>query len=323
MVTIKDIARLANVTPSTVSRVLNQSGGYREKTKQRVEKIAQELHYQKNEAASNLVAKTSNLIGVIITNATTSFAAPIIDRIEDWAYQHGGRILLAHGGQGDPQRLKACLNLMAGRKVNGIISVSVQFDKANLKLLKELQIPLVSISVEVPDFPAITIDDFNAAKTGTEYLIKRGYQKIAFVGINVNDTQTGTKRINGYQTAMQDAGLTPVIKGGDFSFESGKQAFNELIASKEVPAAIFAASDEAAAGVIYAAQAHEIKIPDQLAVLGFDNAAIAKMVYPGLTTIHQPFAKMGQLAIEQLINHETKSQVLPFKIEKRGTVPEN
>ena len=82
MATIKDIARLAKVTPSTVSRVLNHSGGYSEKTRRRVEKIADELHYQKNEAAVNLVAQTSNLIGVIVTNATTSFAAPIIDSIE-------------------------------------------------------------------------------------------------------------------------------------------------------------------------------------------------------------------------------------------------
>ena len=105
MATIKDIARLAKVTPSTVSRVLNHSGGYSEKTRRRVEKIADELHYQKTEAAVNLVAQTSNLIGVIVTNATTSFAAPIIDSIEDWAYQNGGRILLTHCGFYDSERL--------------------------------------------------------------------------------------------------------------------------------------------------------------------------------------------------------------------------
>ena len=123
MVTIKDIAKQAGVTPSTVSRVLNQSGGYSDKTRQKVLQIAAELHYQKNEAASNLVAQTSNVVGVLITNATTSFAAPIIDGIEDWAYQHGIRILLAHCGLNDAARLKACLDLMAGQKVSGILSI--------------------------------------------------------------------------------------------------------------------------------------------------------------------------------------------------------
>lgn len=320
MATIKDIARLAKVTPSTVSRVLNHSGGYSEKTRRRVEKIADELHYQKNEAAVNLVAQTSNLIGVIVTNATTSFAAPIIDSIEDWAYQNGGRILLAHCGLNDSKRLKACLNLMAGRKVNGIISISVQFDEDNLKLLDQLQLPLISLGVKVSNQPMISIDNLKAATTGTNYLISRGYQRIALIAVDTSDPQTGKTRCAGYQKAMESAGLTPSIIPGDYSFAAGKQATELLLAKGELPEAIFAASDDAAAGVIYAAQEHGIKVPEQLAVLGFDNSSVASMIYPGITTIDQPFKQMGQQAIEHLMNQDVSSVKLPYQIKERGSV---
>lgn len=322
MGTIKDIAKLAQVTPSTVSRVLNHSGGYSEKTRRRIEKIARELHYQKNEAAVNLVAQTSNLIGVIVTNATTSFAAPIIDSIEDWSYQHGSRILLAHCGLSDSDRLKACLNLMAGRQVAGIISISVQFDKENLKLLDQLKLPLVSLGVKVPKRPTISINNYQATLAGTQYLIDHGYQKIALVAVDPNDSQTGQQRIEGYQTEMKKAGLKPLVIAGDYSFSAGKKAFNKFLSSSDLPEAIFAASDDAAAGVIYVAQENGIKIPEQLAVLGFDNSQISGMVYPGITTIDQPFKEMGKLAIEVLNSHDNNSVNLPYRIKERGSVPQ-
>lgn len=320
MATIKDIAKLAKVTPSTVSRVLNHSGGYSEKTRRRVEQIAREQHYQKNEVAVNLVAQSSNLIGVIVTNATTSFAAPIIDSIEDWSYQYGSRILLAHCGLNDSERLKECLNLMAGRKVKGIISISVQFDEANLKLLDQLKLPLISLGVKVSGRPMISIDNYDATLAGTKFLIAKGYQQIALVAVDINDLQTGRTRVKAYQAGMKAADLDTIIVAGDYSFAAGKHALANLIASASLPEAIFAASDDAAAGVIFAAQENGIKVPEQLAVLGFDNSPVAKMIYPGITTIAQPFKQMGQLALEYLNSKIGNSINLPFQIKERGSV---
>lgn len=320
MVTIKDIADQANVTPSTVSRVLNQSGGYSEKTKRLVESIASKLNYQRNEAARNLVSKSTNIIGVIVTNATTGFAAPIIDSLEDWAYQHGERILLAHCGLNDHQRLTACLNLMAGQKVSGIISISVQFDDYNVSLLEQLNIPLISIGVKVPNQATINIDNQQAALVGTQYLISRGYRNIALVGVDVNDPQTGQDRIKGYQMAIKEAGLSELIVPGDYSFNAGKRAANQLLTQNNIVDAIFAASDDAAAGVIYEAQSLGIEVPTQLSVLGFDNSKIAEMVYPGITTIDQPFAEMGEKAIEYLSKPVKDSINLKYQIKIRGSV---
>ncbi|KRM09573.1 LacI family DNA-binding transcriptional regulator [Paucilactobacillus suebicus] len=324
MATIKDIAKQAGVTPSTVSRVLNHAGGYNEATKIKVEKIAASLHYQKNEYASNLVGKKSNLIGVIITDSKSSFASPIIDSVEDSAYQNGIRILLAHCGQNDPQRLRFCLDLMAGQKVTGIISVAVQFDNDNLNYLNSMQIPLISLNVSVPDHGSIKIDDVQAAYDGTKFLIESGYQKTALVGVDSNDPQTGLQRITGYRNAMNDANI-PVnndyIVEGDFSFDAGFKAASKLLASSNPPRAIFAASDDAAAGVLSYAYDHNIKIPAELAVLGFDNSHVAQIVTPALTTINQPFAKMGQLAVQKIINKEfNEDSIVKYQILKRQSV---
>lgn len=320
MVTIKDIAKQAGVTPSTVSRVLNQSGGYSDKTRQKVLQIAAELHYQKNEAASNLVAQTSNVIGVLITNATTSFAAPIIDGIEDWAYQHGIRILLAHCGLNDAARLKACLDLMAGQKVSGILSISVQFDATNLALLKQLGLPLVSLGVKVDGYPTVAIDDEKAAYTGTKYLLNRGYRRIALAAIDPTDPQTGRARCHGYQRALQKTGLAPLIIPGDYSFQAGYQAAKQLWQAALPPEAIFAASDDAAAGIVFYAQSQGLAVPEQLAVLGFDNSYVADLVYPGLTTVEQPFAQMGQLAIEALVMKTPLPDQVAYQIKERHSV---
>ena len=324
MTTIKDIAKLAGVTPSTVSRVLNHAGGYNDKTKTKIEQIAASLHYQKNEAASNLVAKTSNLIGVIITDSKSSFASPIIDSVEDTAYAHDIRILLAHCGLNDPKRLRFCLDLMAGQKVSGIISVAVQFDDDNLNYLESINIPLISLNVTVPHHPSIEIDDVQAAHDATTFLINRHYRKIALVAVDHSDPQTGIKRITGYKKALAEAHISldpALIVKGDFSFEAGVKAAQHLLSGNDWPDAIFAASDDAAAGVLSYAYTHHIKVPGKLAVLGFDNSHVAQIVTPALTTVKQPFSEMGRLAVQKIMAHDlAKDVTVPYKILTRDSV---
>lgn len=319
MATIKDIAKRAGVTPSTVSRVLNQSGGYGEKTRQKVLKIANQLHYQRNEAAADLVAKRSKLIGVIVTNATTSFAAPIIDGIEDWAYQHGAKILLAHCGLHDQDRLADSLELMQSQRVGGIIAISVQFDAANRERLVATGCPFVSVGVDVAGFPAVRIDDEAATLAGTNYLLDRDYRRIALVAADPTDEQTGAKRCAGFRTAMVVAGLPAPVVAGDYSFAAGWQAAAELLAGPDRPDAIFAASDDAAAGVIAAANAAGLTVPADVAVLGFDDSYVAGLVTPALTTIAQPFRQMGQAAIAYLVAGEELGPV-EFEIVERASV---
>lgn len=313
MATIKDIAKMAGVTPSTVSRVLNNNGGYNEKTKNKIEKIANLLHYQKNEHASSLVSKKNRLIGVIITDGKTSFSSQIIDSIENTAYTNNIRILMAHCGSNDPKRLHFCLEMMFGQKVNGIISISVQFDTNNLNYLHTTNIPFTSICVDVPGYASIKINDTQASYDGTNYLIKSGYKKIAFVAASYSDPQTGMRRILGYKNALRDAKMAfneDYIIKGNFSFDAGKIAAHKLMTCDDQPDAIFAASDDSAAGVISYAYEHKIRIPEDLAILGFDDSNIARIVSPSLTTIKQPFEEMGKIAVNKIINYDTSKGVL-------------
>ena len=325
MKTIKDIAKAAGVSPSTVSRVLNNSGGYNEKTKQKILAISDQLNYQKNEYASSLVsAKKANVIGVIITNAKSSFSTKVIEGIEDLGYQKDARILLAHCGMFDEERLRKCIDLMLGQNVTGIISISVQFDEANLAYLNKFEMPLISVNVVVPGYPSITIDNYQAAYQATQFIIEQGHRKIALVGVKKDDRQTGYDRIAGYTKALKAHQIEVdqnLIIAGDFSFDAGRDAFEKLLALPEMPTAVFAASDDTAAGVISNAYDHHYDIGGKLSVMGFDNSKISEMVTPRLTTVGQPFYEMGQLAVKEIIENETqKSLVLPFEIIERGSV---
>lgn len=325
MKTIKDIAKAAGVSPSTVSRVLNNSGGYNQQTKESVLAIAKKFNYQRNEYASSLVSsKKANVIGVIITNAKSSFSTKVIEGIEDAGYQKQARILLAHCGIFDQERLRSSIDLMIGQNVTGIISISVQFDEDNLTYLKQFDLPLISINVTVPGFPSILIDNYKAAYDATQYLINRGHQRIAFVGVAEQDEQTGRQRIAGYSQALFSNGIKlnqNLIVFGDFSFEAGRQGFDKLLDVEEMPTAIFAASDDTAAGIMVSAYEQHYKVPSQIAIMGFDNSNISKMLTPQLTTVGQPFYEMGKLAVNEILENEVpKSTIMPFQIIERSSV---
>ena len=209
---------------------------------------------------------------------------------------------------------------MAGQKVSGILSISVQFDATNLALLKQLGLPLVSLGVKVDGYPTVAIDDEKAAYTGTKYLLNRGYRRIALAAIDPTDPQTGQARCHGYQRALQKTGLAPLIMPGDYSFQAGYQAAKQLWQAALPPEAIFAASDDAAAGIVFYAQSQGLAVPEQLAVLGFDNSYVADLVYPGLTTVEQPFAQMGQLAIEALVMKTPLPDQVAYQIKERHSV---
>ncbi|CUS27051.1 HTH-type transcriptional repressor PurR2 [Paucilactobacillus oligofermentans DSM 15707 = LMG 22743] len=325
MKTIKDIAKVAAVSPSTVSRVLNNSGGYSEKTKQRILTISKQLNYQKNEYASSLVSTQKvNVIGVIVTNAKSSFSTKIIEGVEDFGYQKDARILLAHCGMSDNERLRKCIDLMLRQNVTGIISISVQFDEDNLAYLNKFDMPLISINVVVPGYPSITINNYQAAYQATQFIIEHGHRQIALVGVKKDDLQTGYNRIDGYSKALMDHKITidqNLIIDGDFSFDSGRKSFETLLKLPKMPTAVFAASDDTAAGIISGAYEHDYNIAGELSIMGFDNSKISEMITPQLTTVVQPFYEMGELAVKEILDSKPEaSVVLPVNIIDRGSV---
>lgn len=327
--TIKDIARVAGVSTATVSRVINNLGGYNEETEKKVIAVAKELGYRKNENARSLVQKSTNTIGVIMPDVATSFYGDISRGIEDTSYAHGYSVILTHAGS-HGSRIQDCLKLMGERRVDGLIIVSIELQEAAIDAMSSLGIPFILLSTKSDreDVPYLKVDDFRAAYTAVQYLTQHGHRKIGMAGANPRDPISGAPRIDGYTHALRDLGIKVdlnLIKPGDFSFESGKQAMQEFIGEEADITAVFCASDEAALGIISTCFEHGIRVPEELSVVGYDNSKVSRMSIPPLTTVAQPLYEMGREGCRKLIDaiqHRIKieSEVIPHELVVRKSV---
>ncbi|WP_152395950.1 LacI family DNA-binding transcriptional regulator [Paenibacillus guangzhouensis] len=327
--TIKDIARVAGVSTATVSRVINHLGGYNEETEKKVTAVAKSLGYRKNENARSLVQKSTNTIGIIMPDVTTSFYGDIIRGIEDMSYEQGYSVILTHAGSSG-SRIHESLNLMGERRVDGLIIVSIELHEAAMDALSSLDIPYILLSTKTDreDMPYLKVDDFSAAYTAVEYLIQNNHRSIGMAGANPVDPISGAPRVQGYTQALRDHGIKVdlnLIKAGDFSFESGKEAMQAFLEDQASITAVFCASDEAALGIISTCFEHGISVPAELSVVGYDNSKVSYMSIPPLTTVAQPLYDMGREGCLELIDavqHKIKieSKVIPHELVVRKSV---
>ncbi|AIQ11657.1 LacI family DNA-binding transcriptional regulator [Paenibacillus durus] len=303
--TIKDVAKMANVSIATVSRVLNNLGGYSDKTKQRVNEAIRELGYQPNAIARGLINKRTQTLGVLFPNVSSSFSSDILQGVEDFAHSRNYSVLVCNT-DGEEKRTMKYLQLLREKQVDGIIFSSSMLKDEYYETIKSMKIPVVLISSQsnYPAIPYVTINDRLAACDAVEYLINRGHRKIAMIAGTENDVLTGAPRMDGYLRALRKHRI-PIderyLVHGDFRFESGCKALETLLRTAPDITAIFAASDEMAIGVLSAASRHGLKVPDDLSVIGFDGLQLSNMVVPPLTTVSQPLQEMGKIAAETLI----------------------
>ncbi|GKU83513.1 LacI family DNA-binding transcriptional regulator [Niallia sp. NCCP-28] len=327
--TIKDIAKIANVSTATVSRVLNNAGGYNETTRKKIMDIANKLGYRRNEMARSLVQNSSNIIGVIMPNAATIFYADIVNGIESMAHTNGYSVILSHSGV-NGNRFNECMDIMAARKVDGLVIVTVELNTEQVKLAESLNIPFILLSTDTPDneAPYIKVNDFDAAYAATEFLIINGHTKIGLAGVDPNDRVAGMPRIEGYKKALEDNRIkfhSYMVKFGDFSFYAGKEAMKEYLKENILVTAVFGVSDDVALGIISAAYDHDLKVPEDLSVIGYDNTRVAEMSIPPLTSISQPFLEMGEEGCQRVIEaiHSKKgisSKIISYSLEIRESV---
>lgn len=325
--TIKDIAKMANVSIATVSRVINNLGGYSEETKQKVLDTAHELGYIQNKSAVSLVSRKSDLIGIIMPQYATTFYGEIISAIEDQAYQSGYNVILTHAGV-DGSRMKESIKLMEERNVDGFIIFSVDLKDVEISLIKKYKIPCVLLSTDTieNEFPFIKVNDQQAISDATSYLITRGNNKLALIGVNPDDRIAGKSRIKGFRESLMQHHLQyseEDIYFGDYSFDCGKENMKGIIHAGLCYDGIVCASDETALGVMSACSEARIKVPEELSVMGYDNSVTAKMSTPSLTTISQPFREMGSEAVDMLIQLVEKSGEVTSKVAKHEIIIRN
>lgn len=330
--TIKDVAKHANVSIATVSRVLNGQSGYSKATEEKVLVAIKELGYQPNAFARGLISKKSNSLGILFPEVSSQFSSKILRGVEEAAHRLDSSVIVCNTASHGQRTIKY-LQLLTEKRVDGILFVSETITEEYYKKLESMQIPVVLISTESYQYPLpfVKVDDKHAAFTATDYLVKMGHSKIGMISGNKDDIIAGQPRIDGYKQALTQRGLPikeeNIVQSQGFSFKDGFTGLPKLLEQSPGLTAIFAASDALALGAISSAYKLGIRIPDHLSIIGYDNLPIAEMAIPPLTTVAQPLEEMGMVAAEMLFTmmdqgRRVESRIMPHSVIERESVKE-
>lgn len=304
MATIRDIAKKAQVSVSTVSRVLNNKPDVKVETKEKIDRAIKELGFSPSNVARGLVLKKSNVLGFIVPDiANPSFpelARGIVARARALGYS-----VMFFDTNHDSRVEKEAINLMQGKQVDGII---LSFDEANrneLEKLKKEQFPVVQIyrKSSIPNISTIALDNEYAGIMATEYLLKKGHRRIGIITTGI-ETQSGYERFIGYRKAIENAGILfdeNLVQTGVNNAESGKKCMGALLELKEPPTAVFACHDLMAVGSYEAVFDRGLSIPQDISIIGHDNIDVSRYIRPKLTTIDTNKANLGSAAVDLLI----------------------
>lgn len=303
-VSIKDIARLAGVSHSTVSRALRDSPLIPTATAQRIQQIARESGYTASAVARSLVTRKTQTIGVVVTSIADPFNGDLVDGIEEVANQHGYSVILATS-QADPEREMAVVRSFGERRVDGILVASSRVGSLYLPTLEELQIPIVLVNNQHrSDFAySIAVDNVDGAYRAARHLIELRHKRIAYLGDRLG-LHSDEDRFAGFQKALAEFGI-PLHKGlviyGNGKLDGAAQAARELLNNRQRPTAVVCYNDMSALGLLKTAEERGIAVPDALSVTGFDDISFAALARPALTTVRQPRREMGRKATEILL----------------------
>ena len=302
MAKIVDVARRAGVSVGSVSRVINDHPTVSPATRERVEVAVRELGYVPNAIAGSLRSRRSKTIGLIIPDVTNPFFSELALHVERSAAAAGYNVILGNSDN-SAERQKHYLRALAVRRVDGIILAPAR----GLDPSFEFEIPLVGVDREVAGRQFVASDNRAGAKSAVEYLHQLGHHLIACVA-GPKDLPNAQERRMGYEDVatpiLRAAGVDPsaYVTSADFSYNSGYAAIRRLMDVKPRPTAIFASSDQQAIGGLRAAADLGLTVPDELSIVGFDDIPLANLIMPRLTTVRQPVAKIGVLAMQLLLD---------------------
>lgn len=312
MANIEEVAREAGVSVATVSRVLNKSNAVAVNTRIKVETIIKKLNYEPNMLGRNLRRSESRMILALMPNMSNPFYTKIVHGIEDVARKSGYSVLLCQTDL-NLEREKIYINLLKQKLADGLISMDPTLDKGTLKDVG-VKYPIIQCceySEEV-NIPYITIDNYNAGYKAVKHLLSIGRKRIALINSD-NKFQYARLRQQGYKKAIEEAGLEykeEYVINGELDFESGQRAMKQLLSLEIKPDAVFLVSDVLAIGALKSLKEARVSVPEDIAIVGFDNIQFATMTNPSITTIAQPMYEIGcqscKMLIEKIKNKEAK-----------------
>ncbi|MYL50390.1 catabolite control protein A [Halobacillus litoralis] len=326
-VTIYDVAREANVSMATVSRVVNGNPNVKPATRKKVHDAIERLGYRPNAVARGLASKKTTTVGVIIPDISSIFFAELARGIEDIATMYNYNIILSNSDQNKDKELHL-INAMLGKQVDGLIFMGGDITEDHIREFKTSSVPIALAATvdETKETPSVNINYEEAAYDATKLLLESNKQ-IAFVS-GPENTVINTEKVEGFKRAMKESGEEQPEKWmvtGDYSYDSGLEALEQIVEMDNQPSAIFVSSDEMALGVIHGAQDRGIRVPEDIEVFGFDNTRLATMVRPTLSTVVQPMYDIGAVAMRLLTKFMNKEEVeeqnviLPHRIIERNS----
>jgi LacI family sucrose operon transcriptional repressor len=322
MATIKDVAKIAGVTVTTVSRVLNNRGYISEATRKKVYEAMAELNYQPNELARSLFRKKSNIIGLIIPDVSHPFFAQLTNYIEYYAYKAGYKVLLCNSYQ-DSLKEREYIDMLKRNQVDGIIMGSHTLETSEYL---NTNLPIVAIDRNISeDIPYITSDNYKGGMLATKLLIDKGCRKLAHISGPLELNTPANNRYQAFMDVVSEHKVDYIVKQTKLDgLESYEKLAYKIFEEHPDIDGIFASSDVIAAAIIKVAGYLEKKVPKDLKVVGYDDINVASLIVPSLSTIRQPIEAMGEAAINILLDQmEEKSvpseNILPIELITRET----
>jgi LacI family transcriptional regulator len=306
-VTIYDVAKALNISPSTVSRGLKDHPHIKKETRDKIKALASEMGYQRNKFASSLRKQKTETIGVVVPKLNSYFMATVIAGVEKITNQHGYGLLISQS-QESGKKEASCISTLFNSRVDGML-ISLAYDTKNLNhfnILFNKGIPVVFFDrvADCHNCMSVVIDNYKAAYEVTSHLIDQGCRKIMHLGGNLL-RNVYQQRFNGYRQALIDHNIKydpDLLIISELNNEAGEAAVHLLMKMKIRPDGIFAANDATAVSAICELQRHGINVPDEIAVAGFNNEPLSQVIKPNLTTVDYPAKDIGEIAATSLIN---------------------
>lgn len=301
-ININDIARIAGVSVSTVSLVLNNKPGVSQETKIRVLGVVEKLNYVPSSIARSLVTKRTTSIGLIVPDISDIFYAQLGKIVQNAVSKKGYSMILCNS-ENNPEKETTYLNFLKDKRVDGIIIVPGL--SINSTKVEQIDVPVVFVDryIKGVDINYVGVDNEKGGYEATKHLIKLGHERIGCI-CGPNGASSSTERIAGYKKALVEFGMKfdeILLRESDWTVEGGFYATKELLSLRASPTAIFAMSDTCAIGVFDALTRERLKIPEDIAVVGFDDIRFAPYLKVPLTTVRQPIEDLGKISAKLLL----------------------
>jgi DNA-binding LacI/PurR family transcriptional regulator len=325
-VTIKDIAKAAGVSHTTVSRALKDNPVISAETTALIQKLAQEMGYTPSAVAQSLLSQQTLTVGMVVTSIADPFVVKVVDGVESVAQTAGYSIFLS-SSQNNPDQEMAVVETFHRRRVDAIIVTASRVGSLYTSQLDQIQVPIVLINnqEEGKYLHSVAIDDEQGAQLAVQHLLDLRHRRIAYVGMP-NRPKSNRRRLAGYQTALKQANINAdpeliFLPDATRDFEQGQMAFKALATTDAT--AVFCYNDVVAIGLLFACHQHNVSVPQELSIIGFDDIETAEYVTPPLTSIHQPCFKMGELAMNMVLDllagQEVQDKILSGTLVTRGS----